>query len=101
MELPTPLMAPVTPFVDGREVDLDHPLPFLFALDLERCELRALEELLELDAARARVGARFAGLRPRDGELPFLRAEPAELPLRRVFVWAMTTYLPRCYAPLY
>ena len=89
MELPTPLMAPVTPFVDGREVDLDRDLdlPALLAFDFERRELLAFEERLELDDARGlRLGARLAVLRARDGELPLLRVEPAELPLRRVFV---------------
>lgn len=96
MELPTSLIVPVTPLVAGREVDLDLDLdlPALLALDLERCELRAFDERLELDAARVRVGARRAVLRARDGELPLLRVVPAELPLRRVFVWAMMTPPP-------
>ena len=83
-------MVPATPFVDGREADLDLPAPF--ALDLERGELRPFEERLEPDDARGlRVGARFTELRLRaDAEvLRLLRPERAELPLRRVLVWAM------------
>jgi hypothetical protein len=95
IEPPTPVMVPVTPFVDGREVDLDLGL-VLFAFDRERGELRALEERLELvEAPALRAEARLAGLRPRDGELPLLRVEPAELALRLVFVWAMVTHLPQ------
>jgi hypothetical protein len=85
MESPISVIVPVTPFVDGREADLDLPAPF--ALDLERGELRAFEERLELDDARGLlVGARFAELRLRADVLRLLRVERAELPLRRVFV---------------
>jgi hypothetical protein len=96
MELPISVMVPVTPFVDGREVDLGLVLPTPFALDLERGELRALEERLEPDDARGlRVGARLAELGLRADELRLLRVEPPELALRRVLVWAMMTHLPQ------
>jgi hypothetical protein len=54
-----------------------------------------LERRLELEDARAlRVGARFAGLRPRDGELALRLLVPEERPPARVFVGAMLTRLP-------
>ena len=93
MEPPISAIVPDTPFVDGREAGLDLAAPF--RLDLERGELRAFEERLEPDDARGlRVGARLTALRLRADELRLLRVEPAELSLRRVFVWAMMTHLP-------
>ena len=80
MELPTSVIVPVTPFVDGREVDL-LVLAAVFVFDLVR---------LELDDARG-VEPRFAELRVREGRLLFLRLELAEFALGRVLVWAMVS----------
>ena len=89
MELPTPLMVPATPFVDGREVDRGRALPALFALDRERGVARPLDERLELDDALARrVGARRAEFCLRAAELPAVRVEPADFRRARVFVVA-------------
>jgi hypothetical protein len=89
MVLPTPLMVPATPFVDGREVDRARALPALFALDRERVVARPLDERLELDDALARrVGARLAEFCLRAAELPLVRVEPADFRRARVFVVA-------------
>jgi hypothetical protein len=89
MELPTPLMVPATPFVDGRELDRACPLPALFALDLERGAARPLDERLELgDALARRVGARFAEFCLRVADLPLVRVERADFARERVFVGA-------------
>jgi hypothetical protein len=98
IESPTSVSVPVTPLADCREADEPDLAPRdLFWRDLdelgERLAVVLLRALGDLEAFRADVARGLL----RGGELPLLRVVPVARPLERVFVWAMSTHLPRLH----